>query len=89
MNSLPTSEQLWELSDIALGQMELTNLDLAAQAMKRAKADMELARLLTGQADTVRWLMEHRNRLINVAKRTADGKQQTLCFEEFSLRRTA
>ena len=89
MSSLPSPEQLIDWSDSALQTAELAALDEAAQAWKRAKKDMEIARSLEARAWALRWMLDNRDRLINLSKSVVDGKQAMLRFEEFALRRTA
>lgn len=86
---LLTPEQLLEFSDQALRDTEMAVLNRAAEAWKRAKKEMELARDMDAQAETLRWLIIHRERLIDLSRTVADGKQALLRFEEFRLRRTA
>jgi hypothetical protein len=87
--NLPTPEQLLDFSDLALQNAELAALDQAGQAWKRAKKEMELARSLEAQAWALRWMIDHRDRLINASRTVVDGKQAMLRFEEFLLERTA
>jgi len=89
MNSLPSPERLIESSDQALQQEELALLDLAAQAWKRAQAEMQQARWLTAKAEALRYWMDNREDFIRLARGVADGKQATLRFEEFALMRKA
>ena len=89
MNSLPTPAHLMESSELALQQEELALLDLEAQAWKRARAEMELARTLRGRADALRYWIENKEDFIHLSRSIADGKQAMLRFEEFRLERTA
>ena len=76
----PPITYLVECSTNALQELELKSLDLAAQAEKRAK--MELAQAITwrGRADVYRFLIDHRDELVDLAKLVADGKQRMLHF---------
>lgn len=82
MGQLPPLEYLLECSDLALQQLELKSLDLAAQCSKRAKAEMEQAVSHRGTADVCRFLIENRSELIDFARLIADGKQRVLQFAE-------
>lgn len=87
--NLPALPYLLESSLSALQESELKLLDLAAQAEKRAKMELAQAVAYRGQADVYRFLIDHRDDMINLSKRIADGKQATLRFEDFMMRRTA
>jgi len=82
MTPLPPIEYLVECSDIALQQLELKSLDLAAQCSKRARAEVEQAIAHRGTAEVCRFLIENRSELIDLAKLVADGKQRMLRFAE-------
>jgi hypothetical protein len=92
MPGIPTIERLVSCSKQELQQMELAALDLHAQAMKRAEEEIKQAIALRGEAEVYRVMIDHRDELINIAKRVADGRQGLLRFPEAGrqeVRRTA
>ena len=86
---LPTLEYLLECSNEALATLELKCLDLSAQNLKAAKAEMEQATANREAAGVCRWLIENRDDLINLSRRIIDGKQGLLRFPELAIRRSA
>ena len=78
LGPLPPLEYLLECSDLALQQLELKSLDLAAQCSRRAKAEMEQAIAHRGTAEVCRFLIDQRSDLIDLSRRIVDGKQRLL-----------
>jgi hypothetical protein len=89
LNSLPSPEQVIDWSDAALQSAELAALDEAAQAWKRAKKDMEIAREAEAKAWVLRWMLDERDTFIRLSRTVVDGKQAMLRFDEFELMRKA
>jgi hypothetical protein len=79
---LPKLEYLVECSESSLQSMELGALDLSAQCLKRAKAELEQAVAHREAAGVLRWLTINRDEMIALARRIADGKQGVLRFPE-------
>lgn len=80
--ALPPLPYLMECSDAALQELELKKLDLAAQCMKRAKIELEQARLHMEEVGVYSFLINNRSDLIDLARRIVDGKQRMLRFHE-------
>lgn len=78
--NLPAIPYLVECSTNALHELELKSLDLAAQCEKRAKQELAQAISWRGRADVYRFLIDHRDELVDLAKLIADGKQRLLHF---------
>jgi hypothetical protein len=78
--NLPPTQYLVECSVSALQELELKSLDLAAQCEKRAKRELAEAVSWRGRADVYRFLIDHRDDLVDLAKLVADGKQRILHF---------
>ena len=60
--------------------MELSALDMHAQCVKRAEAEIKQAIALRGEAEVYRVMIDSRDDLIDIAKRVADGRQGLLRF---------
>jgi len=82
--NLPALPYLIECSVSALQELELKSLDLAAQSEKRAKMELAQAISWRGRADVYRFLIDHRDELVDLAKLVADGKQRMLHFTGFT-----
>jgi hypothetical protein len=80
--ALPNLAYLLDCSQAGLHELELSNLDLSAKCLKRAKEEIDQAIAHREAAGVARWLIENRDELIKLAKRVADGKQGTLKFTE-------
>jgi hypothetical protein len=89
ISALPPLPYLVECPDAALQQLELKSLDLHAQCVKRAEAEMKQAVAYREVAGVCRFLINNRSDLIDLARLVADGKQRLLHFAEFRLERTA
>jgi hypothetical protein len=89
--ALPSSlPYLIECPDSALQELELRSLDLEAQCRKRAKSELDQAISYREVAGVCRFLITHRDELIDLARLIADGKQRVLHFpEELEFRKTA
>lgn len=79
---LPPLPYLVDCSEGTLHQLELNALDLAAQCMKRAEAEMKQAVAHREAAGVYRFLIEHRNDLIRISRGIADGRQAMLRFPD-------
>jgi hypothetical protein len=82
LTALPSLPYLVECPDSALQELELKSLDLHAQCVKRAEAEMKQAVAYRETAGVCRFLIEHRSDLIDMARLVADGKQRLLRFEK-------
>jgi hypothetical protein len=80
--TLPPLPYLLDCPDTALHEIELKSLDLAAQCMKRAKQEFEQAVAYRERAGAIRFLINGRDEMLNLARRTVDGKQGLLLFPE-------
>lgn len=87
--ALPPLPYLLDCSSTSLHQLELSLLDLAAQCMKRAKEEMDRVVSYRERAGVVRFLIDDRDELLNLARRTIDGKQGVLLFPEVVEQREA
>lgn len=87
--TLPSLPYLLGCSDSALGDLELSLLDLASQCMKRSKEEMERAVSYRERAGAIRFLINDRNEMMNIARRTVDGRQAVLLFPEVVEQRDA
>jgi len=81
MTALPPLPFLMECSQTALTDLELKSLDLAAQCVKRARAEMAQAVSYREVAGICRFLIEHRNEMIDFSRLIADGHQRLLKFD--------
>jgi len=80
MSNLPRVEYLIECTSDTLGTLELKELDLASQCERRARLEMGQAIAHRGAAEVCRFLIEHKDELVDLAKLVADGKQRLLRF---------
>lgn len=81
---LPALPYLIDCPNLALQDLEMEALNLAAQCMKRAKLELEQAVSHRERAGALRLLIENRDELLNLARRTADGKQGFFKFPELA-----
>lgn len=72
--SLPSMEYLLECSTSTLHELELSSLDRSAQALKRAKLEMEEAVAQREAAGVARYFIEHRGELLEAARRTLEAE---------------
>lgn len=80
--ALPSLPYLVECPDSALQELELKQLDLAAQCTKRAKAELEQAIAYREGAGVCRFLINNRSDLIDLARLVIDGRQRLLRFTD-------
>jgi hypothetical protein len=80
--ALPSLAYLLDCSVASLQDLELENLNLSSECVRKAKTELEEAIARREAAGVARWLIEHRDEFIDMAKRVADGKQRLLKFPE-------
>ncbi len=78
---MPPIEWLFDVSGATLGEYELAELDRGAKHLKAAKAEWNAAREHFAKADAIRYLMDHREEILELARRTVDS-QAVLAFPE-------
>lgn len=81
LTTLPSLPFLMECSESAIQDLELKSLDLAAASVKRARAEMAQAVSYREVAGICRFLIEHRNEMIDFSRLIADGHQRLLKFD--------
>lgn len=67
---MPTIEWLFDCSDTTLQDLELAALNRAQRHMKALKADTEAAVNQLATAEVARYMRDHREEIIEVARRT-------------------
>ena len=82
---MPPIEHLIGSSESELQQLELAALDLSAQCVKRAEAELKQAVAHREAAGVYRWLINEREKLIRLSRTIADGKQGMLRFVETAI----
>lgn len=81
----PSLDFLLETSDRTIRELELAALDRHAQALKRAKLEMDEAIAQRELAGVCRWLIDNRAGILDAARRTVDLQVPL----EFPQRKTA
>lgn len=80
--ALPSLPYLVECPDSALHELELKQLDLAAQCTKRAESEMKQAIAYREGAGVCRFLIDNRSDLLDLARLVVDGRQRLLRFTD-------
>jgi len=76
----PSIEHLVSCSLSELQQLELAALDLHSQCIKRAESEIKQAIAHREVAGVYRFVIDHREDLLRLAKGVADGRQWLLRF---------
>jgi hypothetical protein len=84
VSDLPSFEYLFGCSNSSLQTIELAALDAFAQRLKAAKLEMAEAATQWGNAGTVRWLLNNREKLIEAVRQNAGADPQTI-LAQFSI----
>ena len=82
---IPPIEHLIGSSESELQQLELAALDLSAQCVKRAEAELKQAVAHREAAGVYRFLINNRDAWIRLSRGIADGKQGLLRFVETAI----
>ena len=72
---MPTIEWLFDCSDTTLQDLELASLNRAQRHMKALKADTEAAVNQLATAEVARYMREHREEMIEMARKTIEGQR--------------
>jgi hypothetical protein len=80
LKATPAVEHVISCSLSELQQLELAALDLHSQCVKRAEREIKQAIAHRGDAEKYRFLIDHREELIRLAKGVVDGRQWVLRF---------
>ena len=72
---LPSIEWLFDCSDTTLQDLELAALNRAQRHMKALKADTEAAVNQLATAEVARYMREHREEMIEIARKTIEGQR--------------
>jgi len=78
--NLPAIEHVLSCTLSELQQLELNALDLHSQCIKRAENEIKQAIAHREDAGRYRFLIDHREDLIRIAKGVVDGRQWLLRF---------
>ena len=87
--NLPSTEHLASCSAAELQELELAALNLSAQCMKRAEAEIKQAIAHREEAGVYRFVIDEREKWLWLSRNIADGKQLALRFVEQALARRA
>lgn len=79
--NLPRLEWLLETSKRELQELELASLNRSQRAIKAARLEWEEALAQRSVAEVARWLIENREALLEMGRRTID-QQEVLVFPE-------
>jgi hypothetical protein len=71
---MPPIEWLFDCSNTTLQDLELAALNRAQRHMKALKADTEAAVNQLATAELARYMREHREEMIEIARRTIEGQ---------------
>ena len=80
--SNPSVEHLLDCSQAELQDAELKFLNMAANCRKRAAIEHSAADKYIELAAVLRWLINNRDRMFDLSKKIADGKQRLLFADE-------
>lgn len=83
--SLPSLDFLFGCSDTTLADLEMAFLNRGARSLKIAKAEWESAVHSFANADVARYFREHREEILEHARKTVHGQS----LLEFPARRSA
>jgi hypothetical protein len=87
---IPSVEHLVDCSAVELQQLELAELNLASECVKRAERELKQAIEHREAAGVYRFLINDREEWIRLSRGVADGRQALLRFPETGLiRRSA
>jgi hypothetical protein len=79
--NMPPLEWLLEVSKNSLGDLELAELDRGSKRLKAAKAEWNAAVEHFAKAEAARYFINHREELLELARRTIDT-QTLISFPE-------
>lgn len=79
--NLPRLEWLLETSKRELQELELASLNRSQRAIKTARLEWEEALAQRSVAEVARWLIENREAMLEMGRRTID-QQEVLVFPE-------
>lgn len=78
---MPPIEWLLDVSNTTLGDLELAELDRGSKRLKAAKAEWNAAVEHFAKAEAARYFRDHREELLEIARRTIDT-QTLISFPE-------
>jgi hypothetical protein len=78
---MPPIEWLLDCSDTTLQDLELAALNRSSRHMKAAKADWNAAVDQAATAELARYLREHREKILELARKSLEG-QTVIAFPE-------
>lgn len=81
---MPPIEWLLDVSNATLGDLELAELDRGSKRLKAAKAEWSAAVEHFAKAEAARYFRDHREELLEIARRTIDT-QTLISFPERKL----